>query len=200
MTLVGFKRMKIQPYDKDGKPKGDVIIVEGKANEGGTTEANITGLSKEPESVAASNITYYIARKGVGEVKCDFGILDLPESVGDTLSGYTVGTKSKITYAGENTEPPYCGVSMEAETLQGETVLLGFFKGVFSKDKVDIKTLDPKESYKPEADTWSFTAAASDQDNESKGNYFGKYIGSEEDAITEFYHEVLGAAAAASQG
>lgn len=194
MTLVGFKQARIQPFDKDGKPDGDVIVIQGKKDNGATTSAEIEGLSKEVTTVAGSDIAYYISRKGIGQPKIDFGILDLPEAESDRLLGYKKDEDSGIVYLGNETEAPYCSVILDSSTLQGVSYMLGFFRGVFSKDKVSMKTLDPNENFTPEADTYTFTAAASDASDASAGNYAAKYVGKDAESIAAFEKQILGVA------
>ena len=191
MTEVGFKRMKIQPYDTDWKPAGSPIVLEGKMDEGATSTAEITGLSKDPVRVPGSDIDYYISRKGVGEVKVNFGILDFPDGESDKVLGYKVDPNG-LTYIGNDTEAPYCGVQLESETLQGDKVLLGFLKGVFARDAINLKTKDTKEAFTPEATAYTFSAVASTEEGPQNGQYVVKYIGSEETAIAELEKEVLG--------
>lgn len=189
--LVGFKRMKIQPYMADGTPNGDVIVIEGKQDKGATTKFEISGMSVKATKVAGSDITYYISRKGVGDLAVALGILDMPEEASDRLLGFKTGD-NKISYIGNDTEAPYCSVLMESSDGHGGKALFGFFKGVFSRDKVSADSLDPSEAYKPEADDWDFTAMASDKDDETNGQYVGKYVGSDEETITALTTQVLG--------
>lgn len=191
MTLVGFKRMKIQTFDADMKPLGDLIVIEGKQDKGATTSAEISGLSKEPTKVAGSNIEYYISRKGVGDVKVEFGILDFPEDGSDRVLGY-LPDENKLTYIGSKTEAPYCGVTMESETLAGDKVILGFLKGTFSRDKISAATLDPAETFKPEAEAYTYSSIASDAEGPQNGQNVVKYIGKDATAIAELEKEVLG--------
>lgn len=181
--LVGFKRAIAVPYASDGVP-GTPIIVEGKQDKGATTTAEISGLSKEAAKVAGSDITYYISRKGVGDVSAELGLLDLPESEADILLGYRgQGDETDgISYIGNNTEAPYCALLLESTTNDGQA-LLGFYKGVFSREKISFETLDPSETFKPEADSWTFSAMASDKDDETSGQYVGKYFGSTQETI-----------------
>lgn len=193
MTLVGFKRLYIQPFMADRRtPSGDLIVIEGKTNKGATVSAEISGLSKEPTKVAGSNIDYYISRKGLGDVKADFGILDLPEEASDRLAGYKTAD-TKIVYGGNDTEAPYSGVLMESETLAGDKVLFGFFSGTFTREKISLETLDPNKTYEPKEDSFSLSAIASDAEGDQNGQYFGKYIGSDETTIAELQRQVLGA-------
>lgn len=193
MTFVGFKRLYVQPFMADRRtPAGDLIVVQGKANEGATVTAEISGLSKEPTKVAGSNIDYYISRKGLGDVKVDFGILDLPEEASDRLAGYKTAD-TKIVYGGNDTEAPYSGVLMESETLAGDKVLLGFFLGTFTREKISLETLDPNKTFEPKEDSFSLSAIASDAEGDQNGQYFGKYVGSEVETITELQRQVLGA-------
>lgn len=178
MTLVGFKRAKIQVYDKDGKPvAGQKYVVEGAQNKGATSTAEITGLSKEATTVAGSNITYYISRRGTGEVKVNLGLLDFPEGASDVVLGYKKDGEDGITYIGEDTEAPYVGIILESENLQGDKAELAFYKGTFSREQISLKTLDPKENFTPEADAYVFSAISSDAEGEQKGQTVGKYVG-----------------------
>lgn len=198
MTLVGFKRLRIQPFDKDGvTPLGDVIVIEGKTNEGATTEVEISGLTKEAKAVAGSNIAYYSSRKGVGEVKAQFGVLDLPETEVDRILGYEADSNG-IVRIGSTTEAPYCGVIMESENMQGDKALFGFYKGTFSRDSLKAKTLDPSEDFEPEAEEMTFTALGSDKPGDANGQYVAKYFGSDSAAITALETEILGKATSAA--
>ncbi|ANY14194.1 hypothetical protein BCY75_09405 [Latilactobacillus curvatus] len=200
MTLVGFKRAYIQPFENDRKtPNGDLIVVEGKTDKGATVSAEISGLSKEATKVPGSNIDYYISRKGLGDVKADFGILDLPESESDRLAGYKTVTESGIVYGGNDTEAPYCGVLLESETLSGDKVLFGFFAGTFTREKISLETLDPNKTYEPKEDSFTLSAIASDAEGDQNGQYFGKYVGSEDVNITKLQTQVLGAAVGAGE-
>lgn len=191
MTLVGFKRMKIQTFDSDMKPLGDLIVIEGKQDKGATTSAEISGLSKEPTKVAGSDIEYYISRKGVGDVKAELGVLDFPEDGSDRVLGY-LANDNKLTYIGSQTEAPYCGVLLESSTLSGGKALLGFLKGTFSRDKISMNTLDPAGTFKPEADSYTFSSIASDAEGPQNGQNVVKYIGDDAIAIAELEKEVLG--------
>lgn len=192
MTLVGFKRLKIQIFGKDGVPIPDAFYtIEGKANEGATTTAEISGLSRVPKVVSGSNIAYWSSRKGVGEVKAEFGLLDMPETVADQILGYQVG-EDKITRIGDKTEAPYCAVMLESENMQDEKALFGLYKGTFSRDTIKAESLKVDGDFEPEAETFTFTALGSDKEGPAKGNYAAKYFGDDEEAITTITEEVFG--------
>lgn len=180
--FVGFKRLKIQPFNAEGKANGDLIIIEGKQDEGATSTAEISGLSVTPTTVPGSDIVYYISRKGVGEVKVDFGILDFPLEAANRVLGKKTDETSKLTYTGADTEPPYCGVVLESTDAQGNKAEVGFFKGAFSRDSVSLKTLNPKETYTPEAESFTFTAAASTA-TDTDGQYTVEYAGPKDDEV-----------------
>lgn len=186
---VGFKRLTIQPLDAEFKPNGDPIVIEGKQDAGGMVTADISGLSKEPTKVSASNIAYYISRKGVGDVKVEFGILDLQLKDETRVLGREE-SESGVQYTGENTEAPYCSILMESADAKGNTALVGFFNGVFSKDAEKLETLKDGEAFEPEAETYSFAAAGSHQADTS-GKYMAKYNGPDAEAITEVHQKVL---------
>lgn len=187
--LVGFKRATIGIFDADGTLR-ETHVIEGKKDEGATSTANITGLASEAVRVAGSDIVYYMSQKGTGEVSVDLGILDLPAAVNDAILGYRQ-LESKIAMIGNSTEPPYCALMLESSDLKGETALLGFFKGRFSKDVIDLETLDPTTPYEPEAETLVFNAINDDKDGESNGEVVGKYVGDDTAAITELRNLVL---------
>lgn len=187
--LVGFKRATIGVFDDTGKVISTHVI-EGKQNEGATTTANITGLAKEPTRVAGSDITYYVAQKGTGAVAADLGLLDLPNEVNDEILGYRKA-ESGISFIGNSTEPPYCALLLESEDTKAGTALFGLLKGRFSKDAVSLETLDPSETWTPEAESYVFNAINDDKEGDSKGEVVAKYVGKDEAAITEIRNLVL---------
>lgn len=192
MTLVGFKRMTIGVFDEDGKLLKK-HVVEGKQNEGATVSAEISGLAKEATKVHGSDIAYYISQKGTGDVTVNFGLLDLPEEVNDTILGYKVDTNG-IAYMGKDTNPPYCSVLLESEDLGGEKAMLSVFKGKFSREAINLETLT-NESFEPGAEEYVFTAIENDKEGEAKGQTVGKYIGAEAASITALEELTFPAAA-----
>ncbi|MFC0275322.1 major tail protein [Enterococcus devriesei] len=183
MTLVGFKKMTIGIFDKDGKiPKANQFVIEGKQDKGATVSAEISGLSKESTKVYGSDIAYYISQKGTGDVSATFGLLDLPEDLNDKILGYKTN-ENKISFLGEDTEPPYCAVLMESSDLSGETAMLTIFKGKFSRESINLNTTT-NEAFEPEAEEYVFSAIANDAEGDAKGQSVAKYVGKEEAAIT----------------
>lgn len=192
--LVGFERLRVQKL-KMAESKltkdGEQFVIEGKPNQGGTVQAEISGLSKDPKVVSASNIAYYISRKGVNKPKVEFELLDIPQSVETALLGRKE-TDNGVQLTGEDTEAPYCAIAMESSDAQGNTALVGFFYGVFSKDGETMKTLEEGEDFTPENEKWTFTASANPSTDQTlKGQYMAKYAGAEEAAINEIYEKVL---------
>lgn len=189
MTLVGFKRLTIQPFASNGDLLSEPIVIEGKKDKGGTVSAEISGLSKDPTKVSASNIAYYISHKGTGDVSVDFGILDMIEEQLDIIMGYY--KPGKIAYIGENTEAPYCAALMESENLQGEAALLGFFSGTFSREKISANTLDVSKSFEPEADSFTYSAMSTDHEGDQNGQVVAKYVGTDATVIKTLSDQVL---------
>ena len=191
--FVGYKRLKIQTFNEDGTKKCALIIVEGKKNEGGTTTAELRGLTKDSTKVSASNVDYYVARGGVDDIKAQLGILDLPEKTADILSGFRVD-KNGIAYAGEDTMPPLCAIEMETKEDTGEIALVGFYTGNFGREKINFQTLDSSKAYTPEAETWNFTPGSSTAADETNGESMQKFIGNtntDSDAITIFEDQLF---------
>lgn len=183
MTMVGFKKMTIGIFDETGKiPAANQYVIEGKQDQGATVSAEISGLSKEATKVYGSNIAYYISQKGTGDISATFGLLDLPEDLNDKILGYKTG-ENKISFLGEDTEPPYCAVLMESEDLSGETAMLTIFKGKFSREAINLNTTT-NEAFEPEAEEYVFSAIANDAEGDAKGQSVAKYVGKEEAAIT----------------
>lgn len=179
--LIGFKRIKIQPLGSDGTISGDLIVLEGKQNEGATQEADISGLSADAVKVYGSNVPYYVSQKGTGDVSVKFKLLDMPSTAEDQILGYETVESLKAQLIGENTEPPYCAVLIESEDTQGNVAMFGFFNGKFSKTDVSLKTKEAK-NFEPDGESYTYTPVTSDMENESKGNTMVKYLGSRADA------------------
>ncbi|MDT2809193.1 phage tail protein [Enterococcus asini] len=189
MTLVGFKRLTIAVLDTDGKVVADKKwVVEGKANKGATSTAEITGLNKEATKVYGSDIAYYISQKGTGDVSVNLGLLDLEEECNDAILGYEV--KNSISYVGENTEPPTVAIMLESKDLDGSTAMLGFFKGKFSRESINLSTLNG-DAFEPEAESYVFAAMSDDKEGDSNGQTMGKYIGSETEVINALTAQVF---------
>lgn len=182
MQTVGFKRATVGIFDKTGKMKRQFVI-QGDQDKGATVSAEISGLSKEPSKTYGSNIAYYVSQKGTGDVSVDFGFLDLVEEDSDEILGYKT-TETGLSFIGEDTEPPYCSILLESQDLSGETALLGFFKGKFSKDAETLNT-ETNDAFEPEAQSYKYAAIANDKADESKGQTVVKYVGTDEAAITE---------------
>ena len=104
MTLVGFRRATIGVFDETGTQVSEHVI-EGKVNKGATSTASVTGLASEAVIVAGSDLTYYVAQQGTGDVAVDMGVIDLENEVNDIILGYRQ-TESKISMIGKNTKPP----------------------------------------------------------------------------------------------
>lgn len=177
--LIGFKRVKIQPMDTAGKPEGSLIIVEGNENKGASQEATISGISSEPVKVWGSDVAYYVSQKGTGDVKVALTLLDLPNEHEARILGYKIDSELGAQFVGEETEPPYCAVTLESSDAQGNAAVLGFFKGKFSKGDIAMKTREGA-SYTPSGDSFTFSAVASDRDDKSKGNTMVKFFGTED--------------------
>lgn len=178
MDLIGAKRVRIQPAGSN-----EIFVIEGKTDEGGVISAEIEGLSKEPSRVFASNVAYYVSSKGTGETSVTFTLLDIPGKVEDEILGYKTD-ESGISFVGDDTDAPYCAVTLESEDLSGEKAILAFFKGKFSRDTVNAETTTD-EAPEPEGSEYTFTPVSDDRDGKSKGQVMAKYVGDEEETFKE---------------
>lgn len=154
-TTIGFKRASFYIYDQNdaidtkvngGKP----FVVEGAANKGGTVEASISGLSAEAKKVYASNIAYYIAQRGTGSLELSLSVLDMTEELTSALLGRKANDDG-IVMIGDKTEPPYAGVLLEANALDGQPVFFALLKGKFRLDEQNLSTNEDEVS-DPEPD------------------------------------------------
>lgn len=182
MTLVGFKSMTIRVHDEEQLTEGkNLFSIKGEERRGATLKADIKGLAPEVTKVHGSNIAYYIARKGVGNVTMDSDILDLPFAVREVILGYH--KKGNLGFIGNNSEAPYCSVLIESEDLWGTPVYLGFFKGSFSLDDLGAETKKEKTS-EPGGNKLTYTALPGDE-GDAKDNYVGYYVGDNEEDLTK---------------
>ena len=181
MALVGFKRMTIRVLDGEATPTlgKNLFVVEGKTGEGATRTAKISGLASDPVKTYGSDVAYYTSKRGVGDVKMEMTAVDIPHMVLAKILGHVV--KDEIVYIGEDSDAPLCSVMLESKTSNGTKAQVGFFKGSFSMDSEEFETQKDKQEELPD-DNLSFSAIASD-DEEIKGNYYGKYIGNDEEKI-----------------
>lgn len=188
MTLIGFKRMTIGIHDAEGTITPEkTFVIEGKQGEGATVSAEVNGLSSDPVKVYGSNIAYYVLQKGTGDVSVDFGVLDMLEKVNDEILGYKT-TLDGFSFIGDDTEPPFCSIILESENMKGDTALLGFFKGKFSKESIGMNTTEG-ENAEPDADEYTFSVVANDVAGETSGQSVAKYVGTEK--VEEFKKLIL---------
>lgn len=182
MALVGFKRLTIRILDGATAEKGkNLFVVEGKTGEGATQTAKITGLASDPVKTYGSDVAYYVSSRGVGDVKVELTAVDLPSSVINKILGYL--DEDGIISVGADTVSPYCSILLESSTPSNEKAYLGFFKGQFSMDSLDLETIKEKQEELP-SDSLSFSAIASDQED-TKGRYHVKYFGKDEAKVNK---------------
>lgn len=176
MSLVGFKKLEIRILD-GGEPVKDtnVFTVEGVQDKGATQTANISGLSSESVKTYGSDIAYYSSSLGVGDVKVEIGLLDVPFDLQNAVLGRKKGEDGIVTI-GADTKAPFCSMTLYSKTAQGEEVAIGFFKGQFSMETIEIETLSG-ENTELTTESLSFTALAGET-----GDYVG--IGVGESAVT----------------
>lgn len=178
VALVGFERMTLRVLDDTTPTLGtNMFVIEGKKNGGATSTATISGLSADVVKTYGSNGTYYTSRKGTGDVKVEFELIDIPEDALNAILGYKEDTNG-IVSVGKDTEAPDVSVLLESETITGDTAYLGFEIGSFAAGDIDMKTLGEKaEELAAEKLTYSVV-------NGETGKALHKYVGSETAAIT----------------
>lgn len=154
----GFSRVSIRVLKSDLTPDTTkpIRIMEGKTKEGGPTDFDLTGLSKEAVKVFAGNNEYFIAAKGTGKVAANFKLLDVPLEIEQEILGLITFGEG-IDGFGDNTEPPYVAVVAEAEDLYGDKVAFALIAGKFNRDGYSLATTTDEE-FKPEPGEYVFNA------------------------------------------
>lgn len=158
MQTYGFDKITIQQLDNNLQPVADKkYVIDGTPKQGAAATFEIAGMTKEPSKVFGSNLAYYVARKGHGEIAVNFGILDVPATIEHEMLGHTkANDTSKVYHVGEDTEPPYYAILIESKDLYGESVGFGMYAGTFSRDAYNGQTLND-EDFTPEATDYVFT-------------------------------------------
>lgn len=184
-TTIGFRRAEFFIFDKQDKVT-DTYMVEGKANKGGTVEASISGLSAEAVKVYASNLAYYVAQRGTGSVELSLSVLDITEELSNKLLG-RVENEDGIVLVGTNTEPPYAGVLMESQALDGEPVFFALLKGKFRLDEQNLAT-NEDELQEPDPDELEGQFVA-----DANGNVYAAAKGEDKrESIRQLFYKVAG--------
>lgn len=183
MSLVGFKRMTIRVLDGEATPTlgKNLFVIEGQIGKGATQTAKITGLSNEPVKTYGSDMAYHVASRGVGDVKVETTAVDLPTEIENVIMGYKVD--DDIVSIGASTEAPYCSILLESSTPAGDTAYLGFFKGKFSLDNLELETMKEKQE-ELKGDVLTYSASASD-DEATRGDTMVKYFGKDESKLNK---------------
>ncbi|KRN77586.1 major tail protein [Weissella minor] len=185
--LYGFERLHVFLYTGSTP---EYFVIEGKAGEGGTQKLEIEGLSKEPTTVAASDITYYLARKGVGKVTANLTLLDVPFERENLMLGRKTTTDG-TSLIGKETEAPEAAFIAESHLDDGTPVYISVLRGVFRREKTGADSIDPDEEFKPEGAEYVFTAQTLiSDDKDFNGNTVATHIG--DDAGKEHLFTVLG--------
>lgn len=184
-TTIGFRRAEFFIFDKDDEVTS-TYMVEGKANKGGTVEASISGLSAEAVKVYASNLAYYVAQRGTGSVELSLSVLDITEELSNALLGREAN-KDGIVLVGTDTEPPYAGVMMETQALNGEPIFFALLKGKFRLDEQNLAT-NEDELQEPEPDELEGQFVA-----DGNGNVYAAAQGEDKrEAIRQLFYNVAG--------
>ena len=172
-ATVGFKSLTVRILDGNQTiTEGEnLFIIQGKKGEGATQTAKISGLAVDPTKTFGSNIAYHVNNRGVGDVKVDLGLLDIPVAL----------------YVKD------VAILLESNTPDGGGAYYGFYKGNLSMDAIDLNTIKDKADELATTDV-SFAAGAS-TDEQTKNKYGTMYFGSDEAKIKKLKAK-LGMAAA----
>lgn len=154
----GFEKLSIRVLKDDLTPDTakDLIEIKGDPKKGAAVKMEITGLTKKPVKVFGSNIAYFLARKGTGEVAANFGLLDLDSKQEGEILGFVLA-QAGIQGMGEETEPPYVAAVAESEDLYGTPVAFAMVAGSFSRDGFSLAT-KTDEDFTPEPGEYVYTS------------------------------------------
>ena len=85
-------------------------------------------------------------------------MLDLPQEATNALLGYEE-SEDGIVWVGEDTRPPYAGIVMESNLLNGEPYFFSLLKGKFRLEEQTFETNeDQPQEPQPDELTGSFVA------------------------------------------
>ena len=179
-ATVGFKSLIVRILDGATPTEGEnLFIIQGKKGEGATKTAKITGLANDPQKTFGSNIAYYVNNRGVGDLKAELGLLDIPLYV--KALGYE--NDDDILDFGADTVSKDVSILLESNTADGGGAYYGFYKGNLSMDAIDLNTIKDKADELATTDV-SFTAGAS-TDEQTKNKYGTMYFGSDQTKINK---------------
>ena len=180
-ATVGFKSLTVRILDGAETPtEGDnLFVIQGKKGEGATQTAKITGLAADAIKSFGSNIAYYVNNRGVGDVKVDLGLLDIPVALYVKALGYE--DDDGILDFGADTVSKDVAILLESNTADGSGAYYGFYKGNLAMDAIDLNTLKEKAEELATTDV-SFAAGASTNE-QTKNKYGTMYFGSDEAKI-----------------
>lgn len=180
-ATVGFKSLTVRILDGNQTPtEGDnLFIIQGKKGEGATQTAKISGLAADAIKSFGSNIAYHVNNRGVGDVKVELGLLDIPVALYVKALGYE--DDDGILDFGADTVSKDVAILLESNTADGSGAYYGFYKGNLAMDAIDLNTLKEKAEELATTNV-SFAAGASTNEN-TKNKYGTMYFGSEETKI-----------------
>lgn len=191
MITYGFTRMTILRLTNDLVPEtgADKVVIEGTAGKGATSSFDLTGLAKTPIKVFGSNIAYFLARKGYGDVAANFGILDVPYELDHEMAGHQK-TAGGVHLLGKDTEPPHYAILVESEDYEsGDKVGFGIFAGTFGRGAYAVNTIGD-DDFTPEPDDYVCTPIAKEIDGVDAPQIVGFALGDKE--FTELENLLFG--------
>ena len=180
-ATVGFKSLTVRILDGNQTPTDgeNLFIIQGKKGEGATQTAKISGLAADAIKSLGSNIAYHVNNRGVGDVKVDIGLLDIPVALYVKALGYE--DDDGILDFGADTVSKDVAILLESNTADGGGAYYGFYKGNLAMDAIDLNTLKEKAEELATTNV-SFAAGASTNEN-TKNKYGTMYFGSDETKI-----------------
>lgn len=180
-ATVGFKSLTVRILDGNQTPTDgeNLFIIQGKKGEGATQTAKISGLAADAIKSFGSNIAYHVNNRGVGDVKVDLGLLDIPVALYVKALGYE--DDDGILDFGADTVSKDVAILLESNTADGGGAYYGFYKGNLAMDAIDLNTLKEKAEELATTNV-SFAAGASTNEN-TKNKYGTMYFGSDETKI-----------------
>lgn len=193
-NTYGFDKLSLRKLKNDKTPDetAAIHVIEGEAEKGAPVTVEITGLAKEAVKVFGGDIEYFVARKGVGQVAANFGLLDLPPKVEQEVLGYTLMGEG-IDGIGDETEAPYFAAFCESEDLYGKPVAFALTCGTFSTDGFSLATKND-EDFTPEPGEYVHSCMSRKIVVDSEEKYFHVMRAFGEAAVTKLKTAVLGTA------
>ena len=186
--MIGFKKLELRVLDgATPELEKNLFEIEGEDGKGATQTAKITGLANDPTKTYGSDKAYRVTSRGVGDVKAEVTVVDLPLKVKNAILGYV--TKNNVTRVGSETSAPNCSMLLHTSLPDGTPFYIGFYIGKISMDSLDLETIKEKAEELP-GENFTFNASSVKFTGDDEDYYVGFASGKDGAGLTQLKREL----------